>query len=579
MIQNEFIRVNHLNHTDQRSIAKLVNYKTMTKNHRFLSLVFSILAPFSASAQTATAYSWANLPKIAQPVFRKDTVTIMAHGAKPDGVTLNTSAINAAILACSQKGGGVVLIPAGLWITGPIELKSNVNLHLKKAATLLFTTDKSQYALVEGTYEGKRSARNQSPLSGANLENVAITGQGIVDGNGDVWRAVHKGQLTESQWQEKVASGGVLKEDGKTWYPSEQFKRASTENRSMLLVAGKTPQDFADMKDVLRPNLLVLTNCKKVLLEGVTFQNSPAWCLHPLMCQDLTIRNVTTKNPEYAHNGDGMDIESCKNFLIEGCTLDVGDDAICIKSGKDEEGRKRGMPTENGVIRNNTVYNGHGGFVVGSEMSGGARNIFVYNCTFMGTDKGLRFKSVRGRGGVVEHIYAKDIFMKDIAQEAIFFDMYYFVKFATDSERDERPIVNEGTPVFRDMHFENIVCNGAKKGVFIRGLPEMAVKNITMDRLVIQADKGVELIDASGIRFKNVQLITKSTKPVILVDNSSDLTFDTIQYDPKASLLFSINGQRTQGIQVKNTDVAKAQTRAEFNKGALEKNLTLSSTK
>ncbi|QIP17923.1 glycoside hydrolase family 28 protein [Spirosoma aureum] len=551
----------------------------MTKNHRFLSLVFSILAPFSASAQTAPAYSWANLPKIAQPVFRKDTVTIIAHGAKPDGVTLNTRAINAAILACSQKGGGVVLVPAGLWITGPIELKSNVNLHLKKAATLLFTTDKSQYGLVEGTYEGKRSARNQSPLSGANLENVAITGQGIVDGNGDVWRAVHKAQLTESQWQEKVASGGVLKEDGKTWYPSEQFKRASTENRSMLLVAGKTPQDFADMKDMLRPNLLVLTNCKKVLLEGVTFQNSPAWCLHPLMCQDLTIRNVTTKNPEYAHNGDGMDIESCKNFLIEGCTLDVGDDAICIKSGKDEEGRKRGMPTENGVIRNNTVYNGHGGFVVGSEMSGGARNIFVYNCTFMGTDKGLRFKSVRGRGGVVEHIYAKDIFMKDIAQEAIFFDMYYFVKFATDGERDERPIVNEGTPVFRDMHFENIVCNGAKKGVFIRGLPEMAVKNITMDRLVLQADKGIELIDASGIRFKNVQLITKSTKPVILVDNSSDLTFDTIQYDPQASLLFSINGERTQGIQVKNTDVAKAQTRAEFNKGAQEKNLTLSSTK
>lgn len=551
----------------------------MKKTSFKIGLTLSVLTNLAVQAQTPPTYSWTNLPKIAQPTFRKDTVNILAHGAKPDGVTLNTKAINAAIAACSQKGGGVVLVPSGLWMTGPIELKSNVNLHLRKAATLLLTPDKSQYALVEGVYEGKRAARNQSPISGANLENVAITGQGIVDGNGDVWRAVNKGQLTESQWQEKVASGGVLKDDGKVWYPSEQFKKASTENRSMLLSAEKPLQSFADMKDMLRPNLLVLSSCKKVLLEGVTFQNSAAWCMHPLMCQDLTIRNVTTKNPEYAHNGDGMDIESCKNFLIEGCTLDVGDDAICIKSGKDEEGRKRGMPTENGIIRNNTVYNGHGGFVVGSEMSGGARYIFVSNCTFMGTDKGLRFKSVRGRGGVVEHIYAKDIFMKDIAGEAIFFDLYYFVKFATDGQRDERPVVNEGTPVFRDMKFENIVCNGAKKGVFIRGLPEMAVKNIVMEKMVLEADKGVELIDASGIRFTNVRLITKSTKPVILVDNSSNLTFDTIQYDPQASLLFSISGERSQDIQVKNTDVAKAQTKAEFSKGALEKNLILSSAK
>nr|WP_293834211.1 glycoside hydrolase family 28 protein [uncultured Arsenicibacter sp.] len=539
-----------------------------------LGLTLALSAGQFVHAQNPTPYSWKNLPKITQPVFRKDTLNITAYGAKPDGYTLNTKAINAAIQACSQKGGGVVLVPAGLWLTGPVELKSNVNLHLKKAATLLFTTDKSQYALVEGTYEGKRAARNQSPVSGINLENVAVTGQGIVDGNGDVWRAVNKNQLTESQWKEKIESGGVLKDDGKTWYPSEQFKRASVGNRSMLLTDGKTPQDFADMKDMLRPNLVVFTNCRNVLLEGVTFQNSAAWCLHPLMCRNLTIRNVTTKNPEYAHNGDGMDIESCKNFLIEGCTLDVGDDAICIKSGKDEEGRKRGMPTENGVIRNNTVYNGHGGFVVGSEMSGGARNIFVYNCTFIGTDKGLRFKSVRGRGGVVEHIYAKDIFMKDIAQEAIFFDMYYFVKFATDGERDMRPVVNEGTPVFRDMHFENIVCHGATKGVFVRGLPEMPVKNIVMERLFLQAGKGVELIDASGIQIRKAQFVTKETKPVILVENGQQLTFDGITYDANAGLLFSINGERSQQISVTGTDLTKAQKKAEFGQGASEQSLT-----
>lgn len=551
----------------------------MNQKHLGFIAAFAVMPQISLSAQTATNYNWDNLPEIAQTTFRRDTLNILTFGAKPDGITLNTLAINSAIADCSRKGGGVVLVPNGLWLTGPIELKSNVNLHLKKAATLLFTTDKSQYALVEGVYEGKAAARNQSPISGRNLENVAITGQGMVDGNGDVWRAVHKSQLTESQWKEKVASGGVLKDDGKTWYPSEQFKKASTENRSMLIAPGKSPQDFADMKDFLRPNLLVLTNCKKVLLEGVTFQNSPAWCLHPLMCQDLTLRNLTVKNPEYAHNGDGMDIESCKNFLIEGCTLDVGDDAICIKSGKDEEGRKRGIPTENGVIRNNTVYNGHGGFVVGSEMSGGARNIFVYDCTFMGTDKGLRFKSVRGRGGVVEHIYAKNIFMKDIAQEAIFFDMYYFVKFATDGERDVRPVVNEGTPVFRNMKFENIVCNGATKGVFVRGLPEMTVQNITMKNLVLQTDKGIELTDASGIHLEKVQLIAKETKPLILITNSIHLTFDGIQYGTNANVLFSITGERSEDIRVSNTDLTKAGNKAEFSQGAMEKQLILSAEK
>ncbi|MCX6214148.1 glycoside hydrolase family 28 protein [Spirosoma sp.] len=551
----------------------------MTKHAICLIVIGSLLTRFSATAQPKPTYSWTNLPKIVQPTFRRDTINITTFGAKPDGVSLNTQAINKAISTCSQKGGGVVLVPAGIWLTGPIVLKSNVNLHLKRAATLLFTPDKSQYALVEGVYEGKRAARNQSPVSGTNLENVGITGQGILDGNGDVWRAVHKSQLTESQWQEKVESGGVLKDDGKTWYPSEQFKKASTENRSMLLASGKTPQDFADMKDFLRPNLVVLTNCKKVLLEGVTFQNSPAWCLHPLMCQDLTLRNVTTKNPEYAHNGDGMDIESCKNFLIEGCTLDVGDDAICIKSGKDEEGRKRGMPTENGIIRNNTVYNGHGGFVVGSEMSGGARYLFVSNCTFMGTDKGLRFKSVRGRGGVVEHIYAKDIFMKNIAQEAIFFDMYYFVKFATDGVRDERPVVNEGTPVFRNMRFENIVCTGAKKGIFVRGLPEMAIQQIAMANMVLETEKGVELVDASGIRLDNINLLSTSTKPVISVTNSSNLTFNNIQYPANTDVLFSIDGERSQAISVTNTDLSKARTKTEFTHGAAEKSVLLTSTK
>lgn len=534
-----------------------------------------VATPLASLAQKTPSYSWDNLPKITQPSFKKDTLNIQKLGAKPDGVTLNTETINNAINTISKKGGGVVLVPKGIWLTGPIELKSNVNLHIQKSAIVLFTGDKSQYALVEGSYEGKKAARNQSPISATGVENIAITGKGIIDGNGDVWRAVNKAQLTEGQWKEKVASGGVVRADGKAWYPSEQFLKASVEGKSMLLTDGKKPADFADMKDFLRPNLLVLTQCKKVLIDGVTFQNSPAWCLHPLMTENLTIRNVVVKNPEYAQNGDGMDIESCKNFLIEGCTLDVGDDAICIKSGKDEEGRKRGMPTENGIIRNNVVYNGHGGFVIGSEMSGGARNLFVYDCTFMGTDKGLRFKSVRGRGGVVENIYAKNIYMKDIAQEAIFFDMYYFVKFATDSPRDERPIVNEGTPIFRNMKFENIVCHGAKKGIFVRGLPEMPIQNIAIENATLQAEEGAILIDASGITCKNVALLSKKTEPVISIENSQKVTFENIEVNKGAKRFFTISGERTKNIAVSKTKLEQANQKVEWKDGAVESVLSI----
>jgi len=550
-----------------------MNFSVMNfKKKLFWAGLFSFSA-LGVSAQN-TVYSWTNLPEIQQPVFKKDTTNILTLGAKADGVTLNTKAINEAIEKVSKKGGGVVLVPAGLWLTGPIVMKSNVNLHLKESATLLFTPDKSQYALTEGVYEGKTAARNQSPVSGSNLENIAITGKGVLDGNGDVWRAVNKGQLTESQWKEKVASGGVLKDDGMVWYPSEQFKTASVTGKSMLITPGKTPKDFADMKDFLRPNLVVFTNCKKILLEGVTFQNSPAWCLHPLMCQDLTLRNVRVKNPEYAHNGDGMDIESCKNFLIEGCVLDVGDDAICIKSGKDEEGRKRGIPSAEGIIRGNTVYNGHGGVVIGSEMSGGAKDIFIENCTFMGTAKGLRFKSTRGRGGVVERIYARNIFMKDIDQEAIFFDMFYFVKFATDGSRNDAPQVNEGTPIFRNMVFDHINCNGAQVGIFIRGLSEMKVHNITISNSWLVSDSGVELTDAANITLRNVHLVAHKQLPLLSATNSNNLIFDQIRYNPGLPVLLVIDGKQSEKIRLINTSLKSAAKILELRNGATAKTVS-----
>ncbi|MFP5041207.1 glycoside hydrolase family 28 protein [Parasediminibacterium sp. JCM 36343] len=536
-----------------------------------LGLSLVTLSTASVNAQ----YSWDKLPKAVEPYFKKDTFNIVSYGAKADGITLNTKSINDAIVACNKSGGGVVLIPAGYWLSGPVVLKSNVNLHLNSASILQFTTDFNQYPLIEGNWEGKKQARNQPPLSADNVVNVAITGKGIVDGNGDAWRMVNKDKLTENEWKKRIESGGVVSSNGKTWYPNENIKKASDEKLTGEMGAGKTLKDFEAIKDFLRPNLLVFTSCKKVLLEGLTFQNSPAWCLHPLLCVDLTIRNVYAKNPDYAQNGDGLDIESCKNVLVESSIFDVGDDGICIKSGKDEEGRKRGIPTENVVIRNNTVYKAHGGFVIGSEMSGGARNIFVYDCSFMGTDKGLRFKTARGRGGMVENIYCKDIFMKDIIQEAIYFDMYYFTKPPKPGEVVEAPAVTESTPQFQNFYIDNIICNGAEKGVFIRGLPEMSIKNINLNNLVLKTKKGIEIIEAQNINLNNIQSDADKANPVVYIENSNKVSFNGLVYNNNSEQLFSINGNRTKDIKTIKTNIANAKKKAEFNNGALENSLEI----
>ncbi len=354
---------------------------------KIVAAIFTVplfILSFNVVAQNTTtskAYSFDNLPVVATTSFKKDTISILSYGAKSDGFTLNTKSINQAITDCSKRGGGVVMIPEGLWLTGPIELKSNVNLHLKKNSLLQFTKDFNQYPLVEGNWEGTAQMRNQSPIWARDQQNIAITGDGIIDGAGEAWRMVKKDKLTESQWNKLLESGGVLSDNKKIWYPSEKSVKGSKMKNAGVISKDKNAAFYAEIKDFLRPNLMVLTSCKRVLLEGVTFQNSPAWNLHPIMTEDLTIRNVYVKNPWYAQNGDGLDLESCKNVLVEGSTFDVGDDGICIKSGRDAAGRKRGMPTENVVVRNSTVYHAHGGFVIGSEMYGGARNIFVSDCT------------------------------------------------------------------------------------------------------------------------------------------------------------------------------------------------------
>lgn len=509
------------------------------------------------------------LPKILEPVFRKDTFNIMDFGAKSDGLTPNTESINKAITACNNAGGGIVIIPKGLWLTGPITLKSNVNLHLEQNALLQFSDQLADYPLVESTYEGVAAFRRQAPINAKDAINMGITGKGIIDGAGGAWRPVKKSKLTDAQWKNRVTSGGVLDPAGTTWYPSESALQGSTTQNPGVMTSGKTIKDSEAIKDFLRPNMLTLTNCKQILLEDITFQNSPAWCLHPLLSQDITLRNLTVKNPAYAQNGDGVDIESCKNVVVENCHFDVGDDAICLKSGKNEFGRKRGIPTENIIIRNNIVYAAHGGIVIGSEMSGGVRNIFASDCTFMGTDIGLRFKTTRGRGGIVEDIYISNIDMTNIPAEAILFDMYYNGKEAAEALKNpqaELKPVTEETPQFRNFYIHDVTCKNAETGIFIQGLPEMNVQHILIENAILQANQGFMCVEGENIQLKNVSFIPKD-KAVIHLINSKNITLDDIHYPKDTEVFLKVDGARSKGIEVKNTNIALAKKEVELGTG------------
>ncbi|MBN2764472.1 MAG: glycoside hydrolase family 28 protein, partial [Bacteroidales bacterium] len=308
-----------------------------------------------------------------------------------------------------------------------------------------------------------------------------------------------------------------------------------------------------------------LIQCNKILLDGPTFQNSPAWNLHPLMCENMTIRNIEVRNPWYAQNGDGLDLESCRYCVVENCSFDVGDDAICIKSGRDKAGRERGIPTEYVVINDCIVYHGHGGFVVGSEMSGGVRNIYVSHCLFMGTDIGLRFKSTRGRGGIVENIYMNHIYMTDIPAQAVSFNLFYGGQAPIPDEEDDEkheqeaaiPPVSEETPQFRNFYFSDIVCKGAAQALLMRGLPEMKISNIQFKNFLAVAEKGITCIDAEQVNFKKLEVITKAG-PVFDLYNCSIVNIKSVKYAEGTDVFANIRGKETKQIKIDGVDLAKS---------------------
>jgi polygalacturonase len=494
------------------------------------------------------------------PVFPDNNFIITEFGAVGDGIFLNTEAIRKAITTCVEQGGGKVIIPAGIWHTGPIQLKTNVNLCIEKGAIIVFSKDLDDYPYISTFYEGRKDFRAMPLLYAEGAENIAITGKGILNGSGEVWRPVKKFKMTEDQWEELINSGGVLNENGDMWWPDQYAYEASLDPdkyRSSSL----RDEEREKYKAFFRPPMVQLVNCNVILIEGPVFQNSPNWCIHPAICTDLTVNDITIINPWYAQNGDGIDFESCNRVRITNSFFDVGDDAICLKSGKDKEGRERGIPCQFVEVNNCVVLHGHGGFVVGSEMSGGVHDVWVSNCSFTGTDIGLRFKSTRGRGGVVEKINIENIRMIDIPTDAISFNLFYAGSAPTETTETafssftaDFPEITEETPEFRDILIRNVTCKGANRAIQIMGLPEMPVNTLTIENSVFSAIHGINCIFANNIVIKDLQISTRDY-PAVNIWNSSKI--DVTSLSGNNEILFKIGGTVTKDILIRTENVTE----------------------
>lgn len=465
------------------------------------NIIALLLSAFSLTA-TADDYAdyYANMPieiqKATPPSIPDNTVTLTDYGAVGNGIALNTEAFRKAISALASKGGGHLIVPAGIWLTGPISLKDNIDLHIERNGVIMAATDRSLFIKTDS---GKAQAKSSPLITASKRQNISITGEGTIDGNGALWRPVKRSKVSDVEWSDYKALGGTEAEGGKLWFP---FGLKNHDNFA----------ETAAKQETMRNHLIRFTDCQNVLVSGVTIQNSPKFHLIPTRCENVIIDGVSVHCPWNAQNGDAIDISSCQKVLIVNNTIDAGDDGICMKAGAGENGAKAG-PCSDILIQGNTVYRAHGGFVIGSEFSGGMKNIVVRNNRFSGTDTGLRFKSSQGRGGTTENIFISDIVMTDIRDEAITFECTYFDnKVNADKKKNAKTEVKEApfTPEFTDIHIKNIICRGAKTAVKAHGLPGLnCVHGITIDSSVFFYTKNAKDIDVTAdVTFNSCQFIT-----------------------------------------------------------------------
>lgn len=431
-------------------------------------------------------------------------LNIVDFGAVSDGVTSNTRAFKEAVMEAARVGG-TVNVPDGIWLTGPIELLSGVELHLSDNAVILFDKNPEEYPLIVTDYEGISRIRTQSPIYADNADNIAITGNGTIDGNGHLWRPVKEFKMTKRQWKKLLEKSAyvVKSKEGGVWLPTETayLGRKAGEiypHEANAMERAKPYYDF------YRPVMVALRHCTNVRLEGVRIQNSPAWAVHLYFCENVKVLNAIIENPYHAQNGDGIDIDSCNEVEVAYCKIHVGDDGIVIKSGKNAKARMIEGCAQNIHIHHCYVGHSHGGFVVGSEMSRGVKNVLVEDCTFIDADVGVRFKSALGRGGVVENITIRRINMIDIKQEAFLFTMYYVHNIMDYVVKDELNHDNSDIPYFRDIHVSDCTCINAQIGVRITGLDDLpqTISDITFENCDIHAASPNAFVNCQNILFK-----------------------------------------------------------------------------
>ena len=447
--------------------------------------------------------------------FPSQRFSVLDYGARADGHTLNTGAFRAAIEACHNAGGGHVDVPDGCYITGPIQLLSNVDLHLSDNAYILFSRNYDDYPLIYSYYEGYPSVRCTSPLWATDAENIAVTGGGVLDGGGEAWWYVRRWEQTDEMWNYILRwRGGCDDPDPKrhVWWPTERHREG---NRYFSEHSGLV-SDLAEAekyKPFFRPCMVELIRCRRILLRGVTVQNSPAWSIHPFLCEHITVENVTVKAPWDAPNTDGLNFECSKYARVQHCTFDVGDDAICMKAGKNAAGRRIGVSTDNVYVGNCRVYAAHGGFVLGTETACGIHDVLVENCIFCKTDQGLRFKSCYGRGGVIENITMRHIRMHGIIKDAISFIMSRdLAAMPADTPRNPDGSFQyspDDMPLFRNIAIEDVHCFGALSALLVRGLPGIGIENIHISDAWLEAKQGISSEGADSILLDRVTVLNE----------------------------------------------------------------------
>ncbi len=395
------------------------------------------------------------MQQVSLPNIPNRTINIDEVGGVGDGITLNTDAFKKAISRLKSQGGGRLNVPKGVWLTGPIKLDNNIELHLEKNAIIYFSPDKRLYM-----DDDSNSSRVRPCIYASKKHDIAITGEGIIDGNGQQWRPIKRSKMSDAEWEAYHAMGGIDKDKGQLWYPWQM--------KSGYPDIADTPEK----QEKMRNDLVRLTDCQNLLFQGVTFQNAPKFHVHPCYCENIIIDGITVRCPWNAQNGDAIDLSDCHRALIVNSTVDAGDDGLCMKSGLPHKNRISGV--EDVLIQDNTVYHAHGAFVLGSETAAGVRRVVVRNCRFSGTDTGLRFKSGLGRGGKTEQLYISDIVMTDIKDEAVIFQCDYVDRPAGSKAKAKVTFTEEQlkwAPHFQDIHINNVVCRGARTAIKASGIP------------------------------------------------------------------------------------------------------------